>query len=462
MLAASFVVVLNETILSVALPHLMRDFSIDSSSAQWVSSAFLLTMAIVVPTTGFLIERFNTRTLYLWAMCLFTFGTAIAAAAPVFPVLIAARVVQASGTAVMLPLLITTALTIVPFDRRGSVIGRISIVIAVAPAIGPTVSGLVLNALGWRWMFVVVLPFAIGAIILGALRVPNLGTPEKTRLDSVSVVLCALGFGGLIFGLSNFGATAQGDVIAWTAMGCGLIAVIAFCARQVVLQRVNRALLDLRTFESRSFSMSIVTVTISFVVLFGTLIILPIYTQTVLHVSATETGLLLLPGGLISGLLAPVVGRLYDHHGPSTLLVTGAIIVTASLAAMTTLGMDTPVWQVLAEHSALSFGLVFLFTPLLTSGLAALRPGLYPHGSAIMGTVQQVAAAAGVALYISILSSTSRRLQSGGHTATASVSSGVHTALVIGACFSVLAIPAAALIKAPPAEIGVEAPVRLH
>ena len=459
MLAASFVVVLNETILSVALPHLMRDFDIDSITAQWVSSAFLLTMAIVVPTTGYLIERFNTRTLFVAAMSLFTLGTALAIVAPVYAALLAARVVQAAGTAVMLPLLITTALTIVPFDQRGRIIGRISIVIAVAPAAGPTLSGIVLTDLGWRWLFVFVLPFAVVALLLGILRVPNIGAPVRTRLDTLSVVLSALGFGGLIYGLSNLGSVAGSTWVPELALTLGLVSVAGFVLRQVRLQRKDAALLDLRTFESLAFSMSIVTVTVATLLMFGTLILLPIYTQSVLHLTPTTTGLLLLPGGVLSGVLAPLVGSLYDRHGPTTILVAGSVVVVLALASLATLDQHSAPWRVLAGHSALSVGLAFVFTPLLTAGLAALRPGLYPHGSAIMGTVQQVAAAMGIAIYVSILSATQVGLGGDGVGATAA---GVHRAFVIGALASLLIIPAAAMIRRPPATIGVAHPVRIH
>ncbi len=459
MLAASFVVVLNETILSVALPHLMRDFSIDSTTAQWVSSAFLLTMAIVVPTTGYLIERFNTRTLFVAAMALFTVGTALAVIAVGFPMLLAARVVQAAGTAVMLPLLIATALTIVPFDQRGRIIGRISIVIAVAPAAGPTLSGIVLTDLGWRWLFVFVLPFAIAALLLGILRVPNIGAPVRTRLDVMSVVLCAAGFGGLIYGLSSLGSIAATGLLTWTSLGVGLACVSAFILRQVVLQRTDAALLDLRTFESLAFSMSIVTVSIATLIMFGTLILLPIYTQGVLGLSPTQTGLLLLPGGVLSGVLAPLVGHLYDRRGPTALLVSGAVVLSLALFSLAGLDAHSPPWRVLVGHSLASVGLAFVFTPLLTAGLAALRPGLYPHGSAIMATVQQVAAAMGIAIYVSILSLTQLRLGSVGAEATAS---GVHAAFLLGALGSILVIPSAALIRRPPATIGLGGAVRLH
>jgi DHA2 family lincomycin resistance protein-like MFS transporter len=192
---------------------------------------------------------------------------------------------------------------------------------------------------------------------------------------------------------------------------------------------------------------------------FGTLILLPIYAQSVLHISATGTGLLLLPGEVLLGVLAPYVGHLYDRNGPTALLVSGAVVVTIAFSSLASLDAHSSAWRVLAGHSALSLGLAFLFTPLLTAGLAALRPELYPHGSAIMGTIQQVAAAMGIAIYVSILSLEQTRL--GGH-GVAETAAGIQQAFVVGALVSTAIIPAAAMIRRPPATIGVKNPVRLH
>ena len=177
LLVATFVVILNETIMSVALPRLMIDLDINARTVQWLTTAFMLTMAVVIPMTGFLLQRISTRTVFILAMGLFSTGTLLAAISPGFWMLLPARVVQASGTAVMIPLLMTTVLTLVPAERRGVVMGNLSIAISVAPAIGPTLSGLVLQFLSWRFMFVLVLPIALASLIYGSRRLVNIGQP---------------------------------------------------------------------------------------------------------------------------------------------------------------------------------------------------------------------------------------------------------------------------------------------
>ena len=459
LLAAAFVVILNETIMSVALRELMLDLNIDARSAQWLTTAFLLTMAIVIPITGFLLQRFNTRPIFLTAMSLFSVGTLLAALSPNFEVLLAARVVQASGTAIMIPLLMTTIMTLVPVASRGRTMGNVSIVISVAPAIGPTVSGIILNALSWRWMFWIVLPIALVMLFIGYRRVENVSEPQRVPLDVLSVILSAFGFGGLIYGLSRIGESGPADATAaeqsaaampmWIALAVGALGLGTFIWRQLLLQRRDRALLDLRTFRSANFSVSIVVMVVSMAALFGTIILLPIYMQQVLGLEPVQTGLLLLPGGLLMGLLAPIVGRLYDRVGPKPLLIPGSIIVSAALWALAMVGESTSPFYLLGAHLVLSFGLAFLFTPLFTSALGSVQPHFYSHASATVGTVQQVAGAAGTALFITLMSTTTAALASDGASDVAAAAGGVQSAFFIGAIISLLAIVGAIFVKKP-------------
>jgi DHA2 family lincomycin resistance protein-like MFS transporter len=454
MLVATFVVFLNETIIGVALPRLMHDLKIDASTAQWLSTAFMLTMAVVIPTTGFLMQRLNTRTVFVLAMSLFSLGTLIAAVAPGFEMLLAGRIVQASGTAIMLPLLMTTVMQLVPPHSRGKTMGNISIVMSVAPAVGPTISGLILSVLDWRWMFILVLPIAVGALIFGGARVKNVTEPEKVPLDALSVVLSAFAFGGLIYGLSSLGEAAAGHaaVSPWIPLVVGGVALALFVLRQLVLQRGDKAFLDLRTFSSRGFTVSVVLMVIMMAALFGTIILLPIYMQDVIGLQPLQTGLILLPGSLLMGILGPFIGRLYDKVGPRPLIVPGAVLVSVVLWGMTMLGEGTPWGWVLAAHISLSAGLAFMFTPLFTSSLGALKPHLYSHGSATIGTVQQLAGAAGTALFVALLTAGSVSLAQGGASQVAALSGGIHWAFTAGAILSLFAIVAAFFVPKPDSE----------
>ena len=451
LLVSAFVVILNETILSVATTHLMDDLGVSAGVVQWLTTGFLLTMAVVIPITGYLLVRFDTRTLFITAMSLFSAGTLIGAVAPGFTVLLVGRIVQASGTAIMFPLLITTVLTLVPEKSRGRVMGNISIVISVAPAIGPMISGLILSVFEWRWMFILVLPVAVAALVLGAVRMKNVTVPRRAPFDLLSVVLSALGFGGLVFGLTSLSeadAAAEG-FIRYLPLLVGIVGFALFVLRQLQLQRTDRALLDLRTFRTRTFAVAIMMFTVSMASFFGTIILLPIYLQRVLELDTLGTGLLLLPGGLAMGLLAPVVGRIYDRSGPTALLVAGAVLVSAVLWCMTLLSEGTPVGAVLALHVGLSLGLALLFTPLFTAGLGSLPPSVYSHGSATVATVQQLAGALGTALLVTLMTSRITDLTASGSDTISATAGGVHTAFIAAAIISLFAIPLAFLVRRP-------------
>ncbi|MEW1956826.1 MDR family MFS transporter [Kineococcus sp. NPDC059986] len=461
LLVSAFVVILNETIMGVALPRLMADLGITAATGQWLTTGFMLTMAVVIPATGFIMQRFQLRQVFVAAMGLFSLGTAIAAVAPGFGVLLVGRIVQASGTAVMMPLLMTTALTLVPAASRGRTMGLISVVISVAPAIGPTISGIILNSLSWRWMFIIVLPIALLALGAGAWKVRNVTTPRPARLDVLSLALSAVGFGGLIYGLSSIGESASGHapVAPWIPVLVGVAALATFVVRQLRLTRTSTPLMDLRVFANRSFTVSTVVLVTSFMGLFGTLIVLPIFLQTVLQLGSLETGLLLLPGGATMGILSPVVGRLFDRYGPRPLVTPGAVLVSGALWLLTTLHPGTPAGMVVVVHTLLSIGLAFMFTPLFTSALGSLRAELYAHGSATVGTVQQLAGAAGTALFVTVLSTRSADSLAAGTDQLHAVANGVQGAFVWGGVISLVALGLSLLVRRPPVVPGPRTPV---
>jgi MFS transporter, DHA2 family, lincomycin resistance protein len=456
LLISTFVVILNETIMGVAIPHLMADLEASATAAQWLTTAFLLTMAVVIPITGFLIQRYNTRPIFVLAMTTFSAGTLLAAVSPGLEILIVARVIQAIGTAIMFPLLMTTVMTLVPPESRGKTMGNISIVISVAPAIGPTISGIILNYLDWRWMFILVLPIALAALALGYKRIENVTEPRIAPLDVVSVLLSVVGFGGLVYGLSRFGETSgePGPLPIFGPILIGIVGIIVFGLRQLQLQRKDAALLDLRTFLSGNFSIAVAMMAICMMALFGTIILLPIYMQNVLGLEPLQTGLLLLPGGLVMGLMAPYVGRLYDRFGPTRLLVPGTIIVSLVLWALTRVDQNTSVINLLIGHVAISVGLALVFTPLFTASLSSVPMRLYSHGSAILGSIQQVAGATGIALFIALMSIQTAGLVHSGVPQVEALAGGISLAFTCGAIISLFAVVAAFFVRKPPAMEG--------
>lgn len=452
LIVSAFVVMLNETVMGVALPKLMTELSITASAGQWLTAAFLLTMSVVIPITGMLIQRVRTRTLFLTAMSCFSLGTLICGVSPTFELLLAGRVVQACGTAIMMPLLMTTVTTTVPKHQRGEIMGRIAVVISVAPALGPTTSGVVLQFLSWRWLFFIVLPIAIAALVLGAFKMPNVGEQRATRIDPLSVLLTLLGFGGLVYGLSAIGEQANGEALMppWIPLTIGVVGLACFVWRQVVLQRSDEALLDLRTFQTRPFALGVLLFGIFAMALFGSLILLPIYVQDVLGYPTIVSGLVLLPGGLIMALLGQPVGKLLDRVGTRPILLPGITVTALALWSMGLFTDTTPLWQVIATHIALNIGLSCTFTPLFEVSLGSLPKRLASYGSATLSTVQQVTGAAGTALFITTMTVVSlSQTAPGSDVGPHALAAGTRVAFLIGGALATASVIVAWFIREP-------------
>lgn len=440
---ATFIVILNNTIMVNALPSLMESMRVDAQTVQWLVTGFMLTMAVVIPTTGWFLQRVGRRTAFITAMSVFSAGTALGAVAPTFEILLMGRIVQATGTAVMMPLLMSTVLLLVPAGTRGRVMGNVSLAISVAPAMGPTVSGVILSFGSWRWIFVVVFPLAVTAAVVGAwlLDPRRLGEAEAGerdrlgeggRMDPISVLLTIVGFGGLVYGLSRVGGA---DVhllgLPTMALVIGVVGVSLFAWRQMVLIRTSRPVLDLRVLRSARYRLAVTIMAVSFMALMGAMVMLPLYFQDARGMSTLQAGLMLMPGGLAMGLLGPPVGRLYDRVGAAPLVIPGSLALAGGLGMLAWSTNHGPWWLFLVLHLFMSAGLAFVFTPMFTAGLSSLRAPFYEHGSALLGTLQQVAAAAGTALVITVMSGAAARSAATGVEPAAALGQGVEAGLVV-------------------------------
>ncbi|MGO3146617.1 MAG: MDR family MFS transporter [Leucobacter sp.] len=456
LLVAAFVAILNETTMGIAIPHLNADLGIPPELGQWLTSAFMLTMAIVIPTTGFLLQRFTTRQVFIAAMTSFTLGTLVCLLAPGFEVLLAGRVIQAGGTGIMMPLLMTTMMNVVPPQSRGRMMGRVGLVISLAPALGPTLAGAVLEAFNWRVLFAIVLPIAIIALLMGVKWMTNLGETKNAPFDVLSLVLAAFGFGGVVYGLSQFGGGAEsnGSTIGVISLVVGGVSLALFVWRQLVLQRIDDALLDLRVFRSRNFTIAVIVMGIVALSMFGTLVLLPQYLQNVVGLDAFQSGLILLPGSVLMGLLGPVMGRVYDARGTRTLLIPGTILVSAALFFYSTVSENTVWWLLMIAQTAMFIGLAMSFTPLFSASLGSLQRNLYSHGSAALNTIQQVAGAAGVALLTVAYSSILHAGEHAGLSTAVAGAPGARMAFLIAAIISLVAVALSPFIRKPADDIG--------
>lgn len=407
---AAFVMILNETTLSNALPDLMKEFNVGADTAQWLTTAFMLTMAVVIPMTGYLMARVPGRVLYTVAVALFAVGSVIATFSPAFWTLLVARVVQAAGTALIMPMLMTTIMVLVPVERRGAMMGLVGIVMAVGPAIGPTYAGIVLQVASWRWIFGTMIILGIIALVIGGWQMRSFQPTTKPPFDVFSAVCSAVGFATTVYGLSKLSDLADGfPTQSVIFLVIGVIVLTVFFRRQSGLidaeARGEHAtpLMNTAPLKIREYVLSLAMLLISFCTLFGFIILMPIFAQTVLGLSALQTGLVTLPGGIIMGVMGPIAGRVFDAKGTRPLIIPGAVLLIVAMFLMTTLDENKNVWFLVGCAIVLNIGLSMLMTPLMANALGAVPTHLSAHGSSILNTLQQLAGAAGTALFVAVM-----------------------------------------------------------
>ncbi|MCF4007176.1 DHA2 family efflux MFS transporter permease subunit [Corynebacterium uropygiale] len=404
LVVATTVMILNETVLSVALPAMMSDFSITADVAQWLSTGFMLTMSVIIPVTGYIQKVLPTRTIFFLSMGLFLIGSLVAALAPAFGVVLAGRILQACGTAMMMPLLMTVVLTVVEPARRGAMMGIISVAIAVAPTVGPTLSGFVLSFATWHWLFWIMVVLSLIVGVGGAKLLINVGETERAPLDILSVLLSAVGFGGLVYALSSMSAALQsGNPTPIVCAVVGVLALAVFAWWQRRLLDGRGPLLDLRVLTYRNFALGLTAILCGFGVLIGAAMVIPLYLQGALGVSEFVTGLVVLPGGLLQGVVSPFIGRLYDRCGPRPIAIPGAVLLCLGVWAFVLVAPLGSVPLVVVAHVIMAVGMGFVMTPMMSAALGVLPEKLYSHGSAVLNTLQQLAGAAGTALLIAMM-----------------------------------------------------------
>ena len=452
LLIAAFVAMLNETTMAIAIPVLIEKLEITRDLGQWFTSAFMLTMAVVIPTTGFLLQRFTTRQIFISAISAFALGTLVCFVSPGFTLLLIGRIIQASGTGIMMPLLMTTMMTVVPSHSRGRMMGRVGLVMSLAPAIGPTLSGVIIEHFGWRAIFGMVLPIAIVALVVGLKWMTNLGETTNTPIDIISIILSVFAFGGTVFGISQLGGgeeSANLGPLPLILLVVGVISLALFVWRQLSLQKRDDALLDLRVFRSKNFTFAVLIMAVIAFAMFGSLSMLPLVLQDVVDLSPTKSGLVMLPGALLMGVLGPLMGRIYDKYGPKILLIPGTVLVTASMFVFSGISPEMPVALVTVVQVVMSLGLACAFTPLFSASLGSLAPKLYSHGSAALNTLQQVTGAAGTALLIGVYSSTIANATANEMDPSHASASGAHTAFLTGAIIAIATIVLSFFIVKP-------------
>ncbi|GKV66186.1 multidrug MFS transporter [Sporosarcina sp. NCCP-2331] len=402
LIIGAFFAILNETLLNIALVTLMDQFAISLATVQWMATGFLLVMAIVIPISALLLQWFTTRQLFLSTMIVFTVGTVICASAPTFSILLTGRLIQAVGTGLLMPIIFNVFLLIYPPHRRGKIMGIIGLVIMFAPAIGPTLSGVIVEYLGWRYLFIMVIPFALFSIAFGYRFLINVSEVTKPKIDFISLILSTIGFGSIVYGFSSVGESADGfqTPSVWLLISLGVVGIALFAWRQLKLEE---PIMDLRVFRYPMFTHAVFMFLIIIMAMFASEIILPIYMQGPLALTAATAGLVLLPGSILNGIMSPFMGSLFDKFGPRVLMIPATLVLSGTMFMMSQLTVNTPVWVVVVGYILIMLSVSAIMMPAETNGLNQLPKRLYPHGTAVMSTLQPVAGAIGVSVFISIM-----------------------------------------------------------
>ncbi|GEN46300.1 DHA2 family efflux MFS transporter permease subunit [Alkalibacillus haloalkaliphilus] len=400
LISGAFVAILNQTLLGTALPHIMTDLQIDEATAQWLQSIFMLVNGVMIPVTAFLIGRFTTRALFLTAIGSFTVGTLVCAIAPNFEVLLGGRVLQAAGAGIILPLMQTIIFLIFPIEKRGSIMGIFGLVISFAPAIGPTLSGWLVEQFVWRSLFWVVLPIAIIDIIVAYFILKNVTKRDFPKIDVLSIILSTLGFGGLLYGFSVAGNVGWTHPEVYVSMAVGVVTLLIFISRQLKLEQ---PILEFRIFKYKIFTISTAIGMTAFFSMIGGAIVLPIMMQNTLGFTAFEAGLMLLPGAILMGIMNPITGRMFDKFGPKWLLYVGLTLTTVSTFMFSVLTPDTSFTYLATVNAFRMLGIAMVLMPVTTAGLNVLPEKLISHGSAMNNTLRQMSGAISTALMVTIM-----------------------------------------------------------
>ncbi|KRK47376.1 DHA2 family efflux MFS transporter permease subunit [Secundilactobacillus kimchicus] len=454
-LVGTFCTVLNQTILSTAYPTIMNAFDINTSTVQWLTTGFMLVNGIMIPISAWLSTRFNSKWLYITAMTVFTIGTAVCFTSPNFATLLTGRLIQAVGVGVTMPLLQTLMLSIFPPERRGTAMGLAGIVIGLAPAIGPTLSGWVIDNWTWRDLFGMTLPILILTVVLAFFFVKSVLENEKKSLDWLSVALSTVGFGSLLYGFSSVGDDGWGSAKVLSFLIVGVIVIGLFVWRQLTMKD---PFLELRVYRSVPFTVSAILSSVSMMAMVGVEMVIPLYLQIVKGMSALNSGLTLLFGALMMGVMSPITGRAVDKYGAKRLSIMGMLLLTLGSIPFIFITKDTPTIYIVFLYAVRMFGIAMAMMPATTVGMNALPVHLIGHGTAVNNTQRQIASSVGTAILTSVLTNVANNGMPGKHllktnplhykdAAINATLDGYHAAFMVAVVFCVLALITAFFMK---------------
>lgn len=397
----TFLSMLNQTVATPALPSIMIDMGIDAATGQWLTTGFTLVNAIMIPITAYLTDKYATKRLFIVSMSVFLVGSLLAGWGPVFPVLLTGRLMQAACAGILMPVVMTVLMLTFPIEKRGTAMGVFGLVIAFAPAIGPTMAGVIIDIANWHAMFFVIATLAAIVIVLSVFMMDDEAPVNSGNvlLDKPSVLLSTIGFGCLLYGFSVIGSYGF-SIEAMISIIVGIVALIFFFRRQLHL---DQPMLQVRILKNRTFLVGTVVGMLMQVSLLVAGILLPLYIQRYLGYSATISGLVIMPGAIIMGLMGPVSGRWFDKYGPRMLTLVGMCLFAVGGCSFAFVSDSTSIMQLTIMYAVWLFGLSLVNMPITTWAMNSLDDTLVNHGNALNNTLRQAAGSLGTAIMVSVM-----------------------------------------------------------
>ncbi|WP_261809747.1 MDR family MFS transporter [Levilactobacillus humaensis] len=455
LLVGTFCTVLNQTILTTAFPTLMKTFDVTTSTVQWLTTGFLLVNGIMIPISAWLLTTFSSKWLYISAMSTFLIGTITCWSAVNFPMLLTGRLIQAVGVGVSMPLLQTMMLTIFPANKRGTAMGLAGIVIGLAPAIGPTLSGWVIDNWTWRDLFGMIIPIVAIVILASFWIMRSVLETHKSPLDVLSAILSTIGFGSMLYGFSSVGDDGWGSLTVLSTLIIGFVFVGLFVWRQLVM---DDPFLNFRVYKSKEFTIAAILSSVVNMAMVGVEMVIPLYLQMVKGMSAFHSGLTLLAGALMMGIMSPITGRAFDRFGAKHLATLGMFLLTIGTLPFIWITKDTSTIYIVVLYAIRMFGIAMVMMPSTTAGMNALPANMISHGTAVNNTQRQVASSVGTAILVSVLTNVTKNSMPAKHVLTTNplsyakgaidaTLSGYHAAFGIAIGFSLVALFVAFFLK---------------
>lgn len=381
-----FMVILDSTVVNVALPKLVQDFNTTVSTIQWTVTGYTLALSAVIPLAGWMTDRFGAKQIFLVTIALFTLGSVLCSLATSPEQLILYRVIQGLGGGMVAPIGMAMVFRLAPPEKMGSIMGMLGVPMLLAPALGPVLSGYLVEYVSWHWIFLINLPVGILAMIVGIKFLPKVERKTVPALDILGIILAPIAFSMLAYGVSEGGKswTSTETLIGLIVGGAALLIFIFVELRQ------KQPLLELRVFGSSDFTRGIIIAWISQIALFGAIMIMPLYLQQVRGYSPLESGLTVLPQALASGLFMPIGGRLFDKIGARPLVITGLSIITAALLLLSNIAVDTASWYIITALTMMGAGMGLSMMAINTHVLQSAPRKLVSRVTPLTTAAQQV------------------------------------------------------------------------